>query len=72
MLELARINPSRNAAEPWTGPAPKVLVVGRARQTKSSRSNVCATTSSQRIWARSFPMPRTVSSMIASTRFANI
>ena len=31
MLELARINPSRNAAEPWTGPAARVLVVGLAR-----------------------------------------
>ena len=31
MLELARINPSRNATEPWTGPAARVLVVGLAR-----------------------------------------
>jgi len=31
MLELARINPSRNPAEPWPGVAPKVLAVGLAR-----------------------------------------
>src|SRR6478752_6341668 len=31
MLELARINPSRSTAEPWTGSAPKVLAVGLAR-----------------------------------------
>ena len=73
MLELARINPSRNAAEPWTGAAAKVLVVElwRAPLKKSSRFNACATRSSRRIWGRCFPMRRMASSTTASTRFAN-
>src|SRR3546814_16622471 len=31
MLELARIDSRRNAAEPWTGSAARILVVGLAR-----------------------------------------
>lgn len=72
MLELARINPSRNPAEPFTGITPKVLAVGLARtaeeieQIQRLRYDVFTED-----MGSCFRTPKTVSNMIVSIPSAN-